>query len=80
VLTIEHLLLRLPEGFEPRARQIALLLAGELAAFTPATDRCIERISLPSAPIEPNASDHEVAGALARAVASVAHLQCGEQL
>jgi len=79
VLTIGRLRLRLPSGFAPRAPGIARLLADELAALQPAADQRIERLSLPPVSIDPNATDRDVARAMARAVASAAGLQSGEQ-
>jgi hypothetical protein len=76
MLKIDHLRLALPAGYAPRARQIAFLIAAELAdrlprlPGSPMEPMRLDRLALPPINVAHGASDHEVAGSVANAIAS----------
>ena len=72
MLTIGRLRLSLPAGFEARAGRIASLVGDELAARLPlaAGDVRLDRLTLPPVNVAPGASDRQVAGAVATAIAA----------
>ena len=76
MLKIDRLRLALPAGYAPRARQIAFLIAEELAERLPAAGGPMDRpmrldhLALPPLDVAHGASDREVAGSVANAIAS----------
>jgi len=72
MLTIDRLRLSLPAGFEPRAGRIASLVAHELAGRLPsgAGEVHLDRLALPAVKVGRGASDRQVAGAVAKAIAA----------
>ncbi|HEV8579149.1 MAG TPA: hypothetical protein VGX68_08700 [Thermoanaerobaculia bacterium] len=71
MLTIDRLRLSLPAGYEGRARRIAALVGDELARLPLAgSDVRLDRLTLPAVNVAPGASDRQVAGAVAGAVAA----------
>jgi hypothetical protein len=71
MLKIDRLRLSLPAGFEPRAKRIASLVAHELAGRLPtaAGEVHLDHLALPAVKVERGASDRQVAGAVATAIA-----------
>jgi hypothetical protein len=74
VLTVDRLALRLPAGFERRARRLAELAAAELATATaaaglPPGETRLSRLAAAPVAISPGASDAEIARRIASAVA-----------
>jgi|GEM_PF-768766 len=74
MLKIDHLRLALPAGYAPRARQIAFLIASELADRMPRLpaggEMHLDRLALSPVNVAHGASDREVAGSVANAIAS----------
>jgi len=76
MLKIDHLRLALPAGYAPRAKQIAFLIASELADRMPRLPAAgdspihLDRLALPPVNVAHGASDREVAGSVANAIAS----------
>jgi len=71
MLRIDRLRLSLPAGFERRAGRIARLLGDELAALPLAAGEVrLDRLALPPVDVARGASDRQVAGAVAAAVAA----------
>ena len=68
MITIDRLTLRLPAGYENRARRIAPLIAHELAAVDVDTNRAIDRIRVSGLEIPPAATDRQAAAAIAGAI------------
>jgi hypothetical protein len=74
MLKIGRLRLSLPAGYEPRARRIASLVADELAGLSlGAGDVSLDRLALPSVEVSRGASDRQVAGKVAAAIAAGLH-------
>jgi hypothetical protein len=69
MLKIDRLRLSLPPGFESRADRIARLVADELAALPLQGDVHLDRLTLPTVEVGRNASDRQVAGAVASSMA-----------
>jgi hypothetical protein len=71
MLKIDRLRLSLPAGYEPRAKRIAALVAAELADRLPAGagELRVDRLVLPAVNVAHGASDRQVAGAVASAIA-----------
>jgi hypothetical protein len=72
MLTIGRLRVSLPAGYEPRARRIASLVADELAGRLPLAggEVRLDRLALPRIDVARGASDRQVAGAVAAAIAA----------
>jgi hypothetical protein len=72
MLTIGRLRLSLPAGYEARARRIASLVGDELAGRLPlaAGEVSLDRLVLPPVDVARGASDRQVAGAVAGAIAA----------
>jgi hypothetical protein len=68
MLTIGHLRLSLPPGYEARGRHVARLVADELAVRPPRAGGHVDRLVVPPVEVGRGASDAEVASAVARAV------------
>jgi hypothetical protein len=73
MLKIDRLRLSLPPGYESRANRIAHLVADELAGLQVQGDAQFEQLALPAIDVGPRATDRQVAGAIAGAMA--AHLK-----
>ena len=70
MLNIDRLRLSLPAGYERRAERIGRLVADELASLQLAGDASFDRLSVPAVKIARGASDRQVAGAIAGAIAT----------
>jgi hypothetical protein len=70
MLTIDHLRLSLPSGFEGRADRIARLVADELATAPMAQSAQIDRLDVPAVEIGAQSSDRQVATAIAARITS----------
>lgn len=73
--TIDQLRLVLPPGFEHRAERIARRVAAELSDLPVPSglrDVSLKSLAVPPLNISPNAQDGEIAGSIARAIASSA--------
>jgi hypothetical protein len=68
VLSIDHLQLRLPAGFEQRAESIARLVADALARLDVDAPLALERVALRPIELPRHASDADVALRVAGAV------------
>jgi hypothetical protein len=68
--TIDQLRLVLPPGFEHRAERIARRVAEELSDLPVPRDLSLKSLSLPDLKVSVNAQDGEIAGRIARAIAS----------
>lgn len=68
--TFDQLRLVLPAGFEHRAAGIARLVAEELAGLPAPGDVSLRSLSLPPFEIQAGASDRQIAGQVARSIAS----------
>lgn len=68
MLTIDHLRLRLPEAFAPRAAGIARLVADELKGYSFRQRVRINALHLPLVCVSDHESDHAVARQVARAI------------
>jgi hypothetical protein len=73
MLKIDRLRLTLPPGYESRANRIAHLVADELASLQLQGNAQFDRLALPAIEVGPRATDGQVAGAIAGAMA--AHLK-----
>lgn len=69
-LTIEHLTLHLPAGFEGEAPDIAREFARHLAELAPAQSLNLERLEIPPLRVAPGTGAGDIARAAAAAVAS----------
>lgn len=71
ILSIGQLRLSLPAGYELRAERIARRVVDELARRLPldGADLTLDRLALPPIEISHSASDHQVASAVASAIA-----------
>lgn len=70
MLTIDHLALHLPPGFEDRADQLARQVAAALAPLPVTADRRIKHLAVPDVAIDPRHPDHRIAGAIADGIAA----------
>jgi hypothetical protein len=77
MLTIGHLKLALPPGFEARGRHLARLVADELGTLPPRAGDHVDRLVTPTVEVGREASDAEVASAVARAVTAQLHRHLG---
>jgi len=68
--TFDQLRLVLPAGFEHRAAGIARLVAEELAGLPAPGNVSLRSLSLPPLEIQSGASDRQIAGQVARSIAS----------
>ena len=68
--TFDQLRLVLPAGFEHRAEGIARRVAEELADLPAPGDVALRSLSLPPIEIRAGASDRQIAGRIARSIAS----------
>ncbi|MBT1076103.1 hypothetical protein [Geobacter grbiciae] len=68
MLTIDRLRLKLPPAFRDRAGEIARLVAEELATVPVASDFHLDRLVVPPVEVHPQATDRDVARAVAVAV------------
>lgn len=68
--TIDQLRLVLPPGFEHRAERIARRVAEELSDLPAPRDLSLRSLSVPSVNVSANAPDGEIAGRIARSIAS----------
>jgi hypothetical protein len=75
MLSIGRLRLALPPGFEGRAGRIARLVGDELAGRLPLAAGAVrlDRLAVPPVRLAPGASDRQVAGAVAAAIAAGLH-------
>lgn len=76
MFTIDRLVLRLPGGFEKRARNIADLVARELSALQPTVDWAMDIMHVPLS-IADDPGDRDLARSIAHAVASAAGIPAG---
>lgn len=68
MLTVDRLRLQLPPAFRDRAGEIARLVAEELATVPMASDLHLDRLVVPPVEIHPQATDRDVARAVAQSV------------
>lgn len=68
MLTVDRLRLQLPPDFRDRAGEIARLVAEELATVPMASDLHLDRLAVPPVEIHPQATDRDVARAVAQSV------------
>lgn len=68
MLTIDRLRLQLPPAFRDRAGEIARLVGEELVAVSVGVDLQIDRLAVPQIEVHPQATNREVARAVAVAV------------
>jgi len=64
-LTIDHLHLQLPDGFEHRADSIARRLGEELARLPWPEDAMVQQVTIPALTVQPAWSDQQIARNLA---------------
>lgn len=68
MLTVDRLRLQLPPDFRDRAGEIARLVAEELATVPMAIDLQLDRLAVPPVEVHPQATDRDVARAVAQSV------------
>ncbi|WP_306533331.1 hypothetical protein [Geobacter sp.] len=68
MLTVDRMRLQLPPAFRDRAGEIARLVAEELATVPMTADLRIDRLAVPPVEVTHQATDREVARAVAVAV------------
>ncbi len=68
MLTVDRLRLQLPPAFRDRAGEIARLVAEELATVPMTADLHLDRLAVPPVEVSHQATDREVARAVAGAV------------
>ena len=68
MLTIDRLRLQLPPAFRDRAGEIARLVGEELATVPITADLQLDRLAVPPVEVHPQATDREVARAVAHSV------------
>jgi hypothetical protein len=70
MLSIEHLRIRLPPGFEHRAADIARLVGQRLGELAGSGLRSAESVSVPKVRLAPGATNAQVAENIARAIST----------
>ncbi|QSV45778.1 hypothetical protein [Geobacter benzoatilyticus] len=68
MLTVDRLRLQLPPAFRDRAGEIARLVGEELASVSVGADLEIDRLAVPPIEVHPQATNREVARAIAQSV------------
>lgn len=71
MLTVDRLRMQLPPAFRDRAGEIARLVAEELATVSVGADLNLDRLAVPPVEVHPQATDREVARAVAQSVGQV---------
>ena len=70
MLHIERMRMQLPSGFEHRASTIARLVGESMAEIHLSENRTLDRLSISSVQVSPNATDQEVAHSVADRISS----------
>lgn len=68
MLTVDRLRMQLPPAFRDRAGEIGRLVAEELATVPMAADLRIDRLAVPPVEVHPQATDRDVARAVAASI------------
>ena len=68
MLTVDRLRMQLPPSFRDRAGEIARLVAEELATVPIVAELRIDLLAVPPVEVHPQATDRDVARAIAQAV------------
>ena len=68
MLTVDRLRLQLPPAFRDRAGEIARLVGEELASVSVSADLRLDRLAVPPVEVHPQATNRDVARAVAVAV------------
>lgn len=69
MLNVERIRMQLPAGYEHRASSIVRLLGEELAQIQLSENRTLDRLSITPVKVSPNATDQEIAHAIAEQMA-----------
>ena len=72
MLTIDHLNLHLPDGYQGRADRIARLVAAELASSAWPCDRRLEHLTAAPVASAPGMTDRQLAQRIAASITSAA--------
>ena len=68
MLRIERMRIQLPAGFEHRASSIARLVGDSMSEFHPSENRTLDKLSIGSIRVLPNATDQEIAHSVAERI------------
>lgn len=68
MLTVDRLKMQLPPSFRDRAGEIARLVGEELATVSVSADLHLDRLMVPPVEVHPQATDREVARAVATSI------------